>query len=153
MIRHMTFFTTHVYDNLAWLKNPFVRYALAFAWTLLVTVMLVQSSSQPVVGPPAPPGAPDLTREIELTIGHIITFFVLVVLWWWALEPRLKGPRALFVAVGFALIFGVITELAQSIVPDREASLFDLAVNWTVTIAAATLISARWRKPPPLPRQ
>ena len=72
---------------------------------------------------------------------------VLVMLWWWALSTSLAEPRALFVAVGFALIFGVMTEVAQSAVPDREVSLFDLAVNWSVTIIAAVLISSRWRKP------
>lgn len=133
------------------LKRPGVRVLLALAWTLLVTVMLVQSSGKPVIGPPAPPGAPDLRREIELTLGHVVVFFSLVVLWWWAVLALLPAPRALFVAVGFALIFGLITELAQTAVADRQASLFDIAVNWTVTIATAAWISARWRKLHPLP--
>lgn len=121
------------------------RVGLALAWTILVTVMLVQSSGKPYVGPPAPPGEPDLWREIQLTSGHVVVFVVLVVLWWWALSSKLPQPRALFVAVGFALIFGCISEIAQTAVGDRQASFFDMAVNWSVTIMTATVISTRWR--------
>jgi VanZ family protein len=119
---------------------PLLRYFPAIAFTLLCTVMLVQSSSQPMVGPPAPPGEPDLMREILLTFGHIGAFSGVVSLWCWALLPALSLRRALFVAVGFALIYGGLTEFAQSFVPDREVSLFDLAVNWTTTAITAALI-------------
>jgi VanZ family protein len=135
MPRRLTVLANHVYTRLL----------LAAGWTLLVTVMLVQSSSQPIVGAPAPPGKPDLWREIELTSGHVVVFALLVLLWWWALSAKLPPPRALFVAVGFALIFGTITELAQTALSDRQASFFDMAVNWTVTIMTATFLSERWR--------
>ncbi len=148
MIKPLMELAVHSYHRLGPLKSQPFRLCLAFAWTMLVTVLLVQSSGHPMIGPPAPPGTPSLTRELELTAGHVITFFVLVVLWWWALSTALAEPRALFVAVGFALIFGLLTEVAQSAVPDREVSLFDLAVNWSVTIIAAVVISSRWRKPP-----
>ncbi len=148
MMNRLTEFAAGVYNRLGPLKSQPFRLGLAFAWTMLVTVLLVQSSGHPVIGPPAPPGAPSLTRELELTCGHIVTFFGLVALWWWALAASLTEPRALFVAVGFALIFGVLTEVAQSAVPDRAVSLFDLAVNWSVTIITAVVISSRWRKPP-----
>lgn len=121
------------------------RLALAVGWTLLVTITLVQSSANPVVGPAAPPGHPDLWREIQLTSEHVVVFGALVWLWWWAFSARLAPPRALFVAVGFALIFGALTELAQTALSDRQASFFDMAVNWTTTIMTATFISARWR--------
>ena len=122
------------------------RRAVALGFTLLTTVMLVQSSSHPIVGPPAPPGAPDLKREIELTIGHVVVFTSLVGLWWWAFLPDLPSRRALFVAVGFALIYGVITELAQTAVPDREVSLYDVVMNWCSTALAATFIIHRQRR-------
>ena len=147
-MKRMMAYVTPFYRRFGLFRSQPFRLALAFAWTILVTVMLVQSSGHPMVGPPAPPGEPSLTRELELTAGHVVTFFVLVVLWWWSLSSSLSEPRALFVAVGFALIFGILTEVAQSAVPDRQVSLFDLAVNWSVTIMAAVAISNRWRKPP-----
>ena len=134
-----------LYARLGIFKSTPARWLLALAYTLFVTVMLVQSSSQPLVGPPAPPGAPDFWREIELTLGHVCAFAGLVVLLWWALLALLPTPRALFVTVAFAVIFGVMTELAQTLVADRQASLFDLAVNWTVTVFVASFILERWR--------
>lgn len=128
------------------LMHPLFRRVLALSFTLLATVMLVQSSSKPIVGPPAPPGNSDLKREIVLTIGHIVTFTTLVGLWWWAFLPNLPSHRALFVAVGFALIYGVITELAQTAVPDREVSLYDVVVNWCSTAFAAAFIIHRQRR-------
>lgn len=122
------------------LTHPLIRYSLTIAFTLLCTVVLVQSSSQPIIGAPAPPGHPDLKREIELTLGHIIGFSLLVILWSWAFVAHLPLKRALFVAVGFALIYGLITEFAQSFVPDRQVSLYDIAVNWTTTAVAAFIV-------------
>jgi VanZ family protein len=142
-----------VYARLGILKSHPVRWLLALAYTLLVTVMLVQSSGQPMIGPPAPPGPPSLLRELELTMGHIVAFSGLVVLWWWAMQAILSPPRALFVAVGFAVIFGFMSELAQTLVSDRQASLFDLAVNWTSTVFTAAFILEKWRDTRHPPRQ
>jgi VanZ family protein len=129
-----------LYTRLGVFKSPAARWVLAAAYTLLVTVLLVQSSSQPIVGPPAPPGTPDLKREIELTLAHIVVFSALVVVWWWALLTVLPTHRAIFVTLSFVLVFGVVTELAQAVVPDRQPSLFDMAVNWTVAIAAGVFL-------------
>lgn len=125
------------------LSHPMLRRLVALVFTVVATVLLVQSSSQPVIGPAAPSGPPDLKREIELTAGHIGVFSTLVSLWWWALLPNLPTRRALFVAVGFALIYGLITEMAQSLVPDRQVSLFDIAVNWTTTLLTAAVLVRR----------
>lgn len=132
-----------LYDGLGPLKQPPLRVLLALAWTLFATVLLVQSSSSPVVGPPAPPGDPELVREVQLIFGHITVFSVLVCLWWWALTAYIPETRVLFVAVAFALIFGAITEWAQTFSANRSASIFDLAVNWAVTLITAILILTR----------
>lgn len=128
------------------LRRPHIRAVLALAWTLLLTVLLVQPSSQPVIGPPAPPGPPSLARETMLTLGHIVGFSMLVMLWWWALSPRRSLRRSLFVAVGFALIFGALTELAQIASANRSPSLVDLIVNWGVTAATAVGILIERRR-------
>lgn len=119
------------------------RAGLALVYTLLMTVALLQSSSRPLIGPPAPPGPPDLGREILLTSGHIVGFALLTLLWWWALRAWQPVMHALFAAAAFALIFGLITELAQNFVPDRSASTFDLATNWLVTLVTAWAIHRR----------
>jgi VanZ family protein len=130
-------------QNLNWLpQNRFVRQIIALAYATLLTVMLLQSSSHPYVGPAAPPGAPDPGREVLLTSGHIIGFSLLVLLWWWALMP---APRALVAAVLIGLLLGTLTEILQNLVPDRSASLFDLVTNYVVTLGAAWVIHT-WKK-------
>lgn len=138
-----------LYPRLGFFKSLPVRWLIALVYTLLVTILLVQSSSQPLIGPPAPAGAPDLKREIELTLGHVGAFSGLVVLWWWALAAILPTPRALFVTVVFAILCGLLTEMAQTLVADRQPSLFDLAVNWTVVVFVASFILERWRSRQP----
>ena len=76
---------------------------IALAYTALLTLMLLQSSSNPYIGPAAPPGPPDPVRELLLTIAHIIGFALLVTLWWKAFAP---SSRPLFMAVLIALTLG-----------------------------------------------
>lgn len=115
------------------MTHPIARYSYALLWSALITLLLVQSSQQPVVGAAAPPGSPPPEREIMLFLGHVVGFSVLMLLWWWAFVARLQVVRALILAVVVALCLGIITELAQTLVPDREASWFDIITN-TVTI-------------------
>lgn len=130
-----------LYDRHGILKRPHVRQAIALAWLLLLTVLLVQPSSQPVIGPPAPPGQPSLAREVMLAAGHVGGFALLALLGWWALSASLPARRALFVVVSFALIYGAITEAAQVFSIHRSPSLFDLAINWAVTLGIAAWIA------------
>jgi VanZ family protein len=116
---------------------------MALCWTALLLVMLLQSSSQPLVGPAAPPGPPTLEREIVLTLGHIVGFAGLTGLWWWALLLWRPTDKALVLAVMIALVIGVFTELAQAAVPDRSASVFDLVVNGLTVSGTAWMI---WRR-------
>ena len=75
-----------------------------------------------------------------LTTGHIIGFGLLTVLWWWALATMQPARNALIEALVFSLVLGVMTEFAQATIPDRAASLFDLAVNIIATMATAWVI-------------
>jgi VanZ family protein len=127
----------------AFLTRPQFRGLYALAWTVLLCVTLVQSSSQPVIGPAAPPAPPDLGRELFLTAGHIIGFSVLTVLWQWTLMTRWSPTRAVMLAVMIALMIGTLTELAQIAVPDRNASLFDLSVNWLIAVAVGLWLYKR----------
>jgi VanZ family protein len=106
----------------------------------VLTLVLLQSSAQPVIGPAAPPGAPDLGRELYLTAGHLVGFSLLTALWWWAFTVRLSSSRALVLAVLIALSLGVVTEIAQTLVADRSASAFDMAANAVSALAAAWVI-------------
>jgi VanZ family protein len=127
------------------IHQPLFRWLCALAWTALVTLTLLQSSSQPVIGPAAPPGEPPLEREILLLIGHVIAFGVLTWLWWWAWSLYYNAQTALLLAVLIALVLGTSTEILQALVPDRATSWFDLVTNWIITLLTAWRIQRRVR--------
>ena len=126
---------------LALMSHPLLRYIYAMGYTAVLLVILLQSSSQPVVGPSAPAGDPSMEREIMLIAGHVVGFSLLPLLWWWAFEAYLSFKQALIVAVVIALFIGAFTEIAQADIPDRSASWFDLAVNWGMTMITAFIIN------------
>lgn len=121
--------------NVKWL-----RVALAVAYTAVLTLVLVQSSANPLLGPAAPREF-NLAWEILLTSGHLVGFGLLVIANWSALAVVTTSRRALITAVIFACLLGLITELLQSFVPDRSASLFDLACDCGVALATAYFIN------------
>lgn len=123
--------------------HPFLRGLIALAYTAFMTLVLLQSSGQPVVGPPAPPGPPTLEREILLTVGHLVAFSLLTVLWTWTFYPRLSLKRALLLAVLIGFGLGFVTEIAQTLVPDRSASGFDMLVNAVSVLAVALFFYRR----------
>jgi len=116
-----------------------LRVLIALAYTALLTLVLIQSSANPVVGPVAPREY-NLAWEIFLTTGHLVGFALLVFLIWYALATVAPSTRSLIVAVIFACLLGLITEYLQSFVPDRSASFFDLACDWGVAFTVAYLI-------------
>lgn len=131
------------------LTHPTLRWIYALGWTALSLVTLLQSSSQPVIGPPAPPGPPPLERELLLILGHIVVFSVMTGLLWWALTTALNSTAALVLAVLIALALGTLTEIGQATMPDRSSSWEDLTVNWLVTFITAWRIHRRQRTEQP----
>jgi VanZ family protein len=127
------------------LMKHWIRWSGALVYTALLTLLLVQSSGHPVVGPAAPPGKASPARELLLTSGHIIGFSLLVVIWWWTLRHAWGERRALLMSLVISFLLGITTEIAQTLVPDRSSSWDDLAVNVLVSLAAALLI-VRWRR-------
>lgn len=114
--------------------KPPVRWIIAIVYVGVLTLVLLQSSAEPVVGPVAPKEY-DLGWDILLTIGHIIGFTLLVAILWWAQVTVSTTTRALIMALLFAMLLGVVTEILQTLVPDRSASWFDLLVDWGVALA------------------
>lgn len=126
-------------------QNPWgrpLRILIVIAYLAALTLLLEQSSSQPVVGPVAPK-AYDPVWDAMLTGCHIIGFSLLVILMWGALVNPAPSRWALIVTVIFALVYGYITEVVQTLVPDRSSSWSDLLVDWGVTLAAAYFIKTR----------
>ncbi len=121
-----------------------LRIALAIGYTAVLTLVLLQSSAHPYVGPSAP-RAFDLRWEILMTTAHLTGFALLVVFIWSALFTVMSSNRALVIAVIFACSLGLITELLQTLVPDRGASLFDLACDCGIALLVAYVIRRQMR--------
>lgn len=119
-----------------------LRILVTVAYLALLTVLLEQSSAQPVIGPVAPK-AYDPVWDAMLTGCHIVSFSTLTILIWGALVNPAPSRWALLVAVLFGLAYGYITEVVQILVPDRSPSWSDLLVDWGVTLAAAWFIRTR----------
>lgn len=119
--------------------TKWLRVIIGIGYTALLTLVLVQSSANPLLGPAAPREF-ELWWEILLTLGHLVGFSLLVVVNWSALATVTTSRRALVTAVIFACLLGLISEYLQSFVPDRSASLFDLACDWGVAFATAYII-------------
>jgi VanZ family protein len=136
MVEHLR---THILPaTFYWLSRqpPWLRAIFAVIYVTALTLLLAQSSQNPVIGPAAPEEF-NLAWEILLVCGHVAGFAGLVTTCWWALLPLSTAPRAVVAALLFALALGFVTETLQSLVPDRSASLFDLIVNWGVSAATA----------------
>ena len=122
--------------------SQYWRYIPALIYTVFITVLLLQPSGQPVIGQPAPPGPPSLRREILLTFGHFGVFAGLVSVWWWALLSTQSFERALRSAVIFGLVFGIVSELAQTFSINRSVSAIDAGANIAAVLLVAWVLSA-----------
>lgn len=131
---------TYLYPALETRSPRWLRWVIAIVYTAVLTLLLLQSSAQPLVGPVAPKDQ-NLLWEILLTLGHLIGFGLLVLLVWSALMTTAPCRRTIIMAVIFACALGLVTEVLQSLVPDRSVSLFDLAVNWGVSLGAGRSVA------------
>ena len=118
---------------LDWPSEPraaaLLRFGVAAAYTAFITVLILQPSGQPVIGPAAPPGPPSLRRELLLTLGHVAVFIPLLIVWYAALRTLKSYDDALRTAARFCLLFAVVSEIAQVAAINRSVSFFDAAAN------------------------
>jgi VanZ family protein len=121
-----------------------VRWLMALAWTVWISIILIQPESQPVIDIGVRPAPPSLEREIVFTTLHIIAFSLMTGLWWWAFYERWPLKRALIAAVILAIIMGAFTESMQSFAPDRYPSWNDFIANFTGALLTAYSIYRRW---------
>ncbi|MCC6614294.1 MAG: VanZ family protein [Anaerolineae bacterium] len=117
------------------------RYFPALLYTVFVTILLLQPSNQPLIGPPAPPGPPSFRREVFLTIGHLCVFSGLLTCWWWALLPTHTFERALRTSVVACIVFGIVSELLQTFSVYRSVSVIDASANIGAVLLTAWAIN------------
>ena len=95
-------------------------FAFALIWTIAITIAsLVSLNNMPKVEVPGN----------DKTI-HFIFYFVFTLLWYFALEKKIKKESLKFIIVSAAIIFGIIIEVLQSVLTqNRQADVFDALAN------------------------
>jgi VanZ family protein len=113
-----------------------IRWALPIGWTLLILYLTLSSGNNENVG-----WLSGMAGGTEITdaIGHVIMFFVLVVLWHWAGSLEYSTQSVLKIIIPICFIFGTGVELAQHWIEERGASWIDFLAN-----GSGVLLAARW---------
>lgn len=88
----------------------------------------------------------------SLNFGHVVAYFVLSLLFYWALFP-LRGKVKVdirLISIGLSLLYGISDEWHQSYVPGRMPDALDIVndvVGAILGMAAVTFYHKKLRKP------
>ncbi|MCC7450449.1 MAG: VanZ family protein [Anaerolineae bacterium] len=109
------------------LDRPILRIGAAFLWTLIVLILTMLPGDAAVVGNASKAfGGTDVSDAV----GHVLLAGILTLLYYAVAVLRRESHSALWIAAAGALILTTATELTQSFIPHRGASLLDLIANW-----------------------
>lgn len=105
-----------------------VRLVMALGWTgLILLLTLLPGEKGSLVGrTSAFFGGTDLSDAV----GHVVLFGVLSLLSYRAARICLSRRPALLLTLAITLGLGAVSEILQLYVPERGATLFDIAANW-----------------------
>lgn len=119
------------------LRSVPVRYGLALIWTIYLTIVLLQT---PETLPTVIQFSENFyIREAVFSFMHLLTFSLMALLWLDALRiPAEQTGRLRWVAAAI-LIYTLLTEFAQGLVPGRSIQLPDLLANGLGTLAGFRL--------------
>lgn len=91
---------------------------------------------------PALPYPQDLDSRLVSIAGHFSVFAVLAVLFWWALGlTGVTGTRRKVLAVGLAILYGVVDEWHQSFVPGRTPDVYDVLTDAAGAVVAMLVVT------------
>jgi VanZ family protein len=127
--------------NLA--NNRFIRWGLALAWTLYLTILLLQPELHPIIPTGIPTAPPSFEREVFFTVVHLVFFGITAVLWAFALEKEMSLTMALLIVAIFLLSYGFVIELAQGTVQGRSPQIWDILAD--IVGVSLGLALFRWK--------
>ncbi len=98
-----------------------IRWALTFIWTAITLALMLSPSGDGTTVT----AASDLFGGTDIVdaMGHIVINAILIFLWCWTINPPIR-----LILIG-GIIWCFVAEFLQIFVPDRGASLLDLAAN------------------------
>ena len=107
-----------------------IRWIVLTVWMAVFLTYLLQTEAAPILATGIPPGPPSPARDALFTTIHLLAYTMTTILWAWALITMMPLKRALTVTFVIVLSMGILTELGQSLLPDRHVQLIDLAANF-----------------------
>lgn len=81
-------------------------------------------------------------------LGHLLAYAVLAGLYFAALDPRRRDPRAAVLAVALASAYGITDEVHQLFTPGRSSDPVDWAVDTLGALVAVGLMVMIGRRNP-----
>jgi VanZ family protein len=72
---------------------------------------------------------------------HFSEYFVLTMLWWWALTTRVGSRRALLPALAIAIGYAITDEIHQTFVDGRVGTWTDVLIDSAGALTAAWVIA------------
>jgi VanZ family protein len=114
----------------------FVRAALPFLAPLALMALIFAFSAMPSDDPDK-----GLLVLIARKLTHFSEYFVLMGLWWWALETRIGGRRALWLALAITIGYAVSDEIHQTFVDGRVGTWRDVLIDSAGALTATWLIA------------
>ena len=95
---------------------------------------------------------PDIALKLNDKVIHASIFFLLGILVYRALEPKVKVPgfdwRRLVIAISAVILYGISDEFHQSFVPGRKVDYSDVIADSLGGVLSALLIWLYYRRKP-----
>lgn len=121
----------------------FVRSVAPFVPALALMALIFAFSAMPSDDPDK-----GLLVLLARKATHFSEYFVLTMLWWWALTTRIGGRRALLPALAIAIGYAITDEIHQTFVDGRVGTWTDVLIDSAGALTAAWLIArSRTRSP------
>jgi VanZ family protein len=108
---------------------PMIRWIILVMWMVVFLIYLLQSEAAPILSTGIPPGPYSPERDAFFTGIHLLAYTFTTLLWTWAISAHMTLRYTLIATFVIVLSMGFLTELGQTLTPDRHFQLIDLAAN------------------------
>ena len=119
---------------------PVILWVLTVSWMVFLTIVLLQSQTQPIINTGIPAAPPSFKRELFFSSMHLIFFGFTACLWVMALSQHLPLRDALIATFVLLVAYGVLTEILQGRSPGRSPQVTDLIANTTGILVGMAIL-------------
>jgi VanZ family protein len=120
-----------------------VRWLIAVAWMVFLTILLLQPLDNPVIPTGVKPAPPTFMREVYFSSMHALIFSITAIIWTWTLVKHFSIRTAMWITVIALFVYGIGTEFAQAQTPGRAPQRIDILAN-AVGITTGAWVMYKW---------